>query len=74
LKFALLRDLSDLNLECIFAFVLNLPTPYRVLGLLPTPFKSKHWIALKCVDGRFHNFDSNLKEPQLIGDVRRVGK
>ena len=73
------RNLDELVLDSIFGFILNLPSNYKLLNLLPTPFKTKHWIALRKVQptekegegegGFYYNFDSNLKGPERIGTV-----
>ncbi len=71
------RNLDELVLDSIFGFILNLPSNYKLLNLLPTPFKTKHWIALRKVqptekeegEGFYYNFDSNLKGPERIGTV-----
>ena len=64
------KPLSILVVENIFGFVLNVPSNFRVVGIVPLPFlKQKHWIALKSVGSSFYNLDSNLKKPEELGKV-----
>ena len=64
---------SILVVENIFGFVLNVPSNFRVVGLVPLPFlKQKHWIALRGVGSTFYNLDSNLKGPEEIGKVKEA--
>lgn len=53
-------------LDKIIGFILNIPNEYKV-GWLHLPFRRKHWIALKLVNGAFYNLDSKLKKPLRIG-------
>lgn len=32
------------------------------------PFRRRHWIAIRRIDGIFWNFDSKLNAPERIGD------
>ncbi len=70
------RNLDDLVLDSIFGFVLNIPSNFRLLNMLPMPVRTKHWIALRKVtwgtakgEEEYFNFDSNLKRPERIGPV-----
>ena len=64
------KPLSILVVENIFGFVLNVPSNFRVVGIVPLPFlKQKHWIALRSVGSSFYNLDSNLKKPEELGKV-----
>ena len=69
-----LRDPSILNLDNIFGFILNVPNANKFIRYVPLPISSKHWIAIKKVDGGsvFYNLDSNLKAPQAIGEVSKL--
>ena len=65
------KPLSILDLDNIFGFVLNVPSNFRVVGIVPLPFlKQKHWIALRSVGSTFYNLDSNLKKPEELGKVQ----
>ena len=56
-------------METVYGLIINLPSDFKLLGLLPTPFTSKHWIAIKALDGHFFNLDSKLENPIKIGKV-----
>ena len=69
------KPLSILVLDNIFGFVLNVPSNFRVVGIVPLPFlKQKHWIALRSVGSTFYNLDSNLKKPEELGKVCHMRK
>lgn len=55
----------------IFGFILNIPTDLR-WGYLRIPFRRKHWICLREIDGSFFNLDSKLDTPLLIGDAQQL--
>lgn len=65
------RSPSDLNLDSIFGFILNIPTDLR-WGILHLPVQRKHWIAVRKVNGVFYNLDSKLNRPQLIGNGQQL--
>nr|ACO10763.1 Josephin-like protein [Caligus rogercresseyi] len=60
------KDVSHLNLESVFGFILNVPNNLSYLPL----FSQRHWIALRKSeeDRKFYNLDSHLKKPELIGE------
>ena len=62
---------SDLKLNSIFGFILNIPTDLR-WGILHLPVQRKHWIAVRKVNGDFYNLDSKLNRPQLIGNNQQL--
>lgn len=62
--------MTDVDLGRVFGLILNVPSDFKLLGMLPTPFNSKHWIAIKPMpEGSFYNLDSKLEEPKVIGQV-----
>lgn len=73
------RDLSCLDLDKIFGFILNVPnTPTNGLFALPLnylPMKAqiwtsqKHWITLRKIGPFYYELDSKLLSPVCIGDV-----
>ena len=63
------KSVEALHLETVYGLIINLPSDFKLLGLLPTPFTSKHWIAIKALDGHFFNLDSKLENPIKIGKV-----
>lgn len=67
------KPLSILVVENIFGFVLNVPSNFRVVGIVPLPFlKQKHWTALRSIGSSFYNLDSNLKKPEELGQVSYI--
>ena len=64
------KSVEALHLETVYGLIINLPSDFKLLGLLPTPFTSKHWIAIKAMDGHFFNLDSKLENPIKIGKVQ----
>ncbi len=64
------RNVSVLQLDNIFGFVLNVPNHIKLGGVLPLPtLGRKHWIAVKFINGTYYNLDSNLSMPVPIGLV-----
>ena len=69
----LFRNVSEIDLSRIFGLILNVPSDFKLLGLVPNPFNSKHWIAIKGLSGgTFYNLDSKLVEPKLIGQEQEI--
>ncbi|KAF0303044.1 Josephin-2 [Amphibalanus amphitrite] len=69
------RNVSDLVLEHIEGFILNLFTEYR-LGPLTLPYSRRHWVALRRLrtaglpssePAAYYNLDSKLQAPERIG-------
>lgn len=44
-----------------------MPSDYK-LGFVVLPFRRRHWIAIRRIDGIFWNLDSKLNAPERIGD------
>ncbi|KAJ8889847.1 hypothetical protein PR048_009351 [Dryococelus australis] len=59
-------DPKCLKLSNIFGFILNVPSDYK-LGFVMLPLRRRHWIAIREIDGIYHNLDSKLESPQLLG-------
>ncbi|XP_017982419.1 PREDICTED: josephin-like protein [Theobroma cacao] len=57
----------DLNDEILMGIVINVPVR-RYAGL----WKSRHWIALRNIDGVWYNLDSDLDAPQCFKDSGEV--
>ncbi|XP_063225799.1 josephin-like protein isoform X2 [Bacillus rossius redtenbacheri] len=60
------KDPKCLKLSNIFGFILNVPSDYK-LGFVMLPLRRRHWIAIREIDGVYHNLDSKLESPQLLG-------
>lgn len=60
------RDVKCIDLDQIFGFILNVPSDYK-LGFVVLPFRRRHWIAIRRIDGIFWNLDSKLNAPERIG-------
>jgi len=64
------KSVNTICLGTVFGFILNVPSSYRVLGVVPLPYSNKHWIAIKYFDGKgYYNLDSNLSHAQHIGEA-----
>lgn len=44
-----------------------MPSDYK-LGFVVLPFRRRHWIAIRRIDGIFWNLDSKLNAPECIGN------
>ena len=67
------KNVDTIRAENIYGFILNVPSNYKVLGLMPFPYSNKHWIAIRHFHGRgYYNLDSNLYTPQHIGEARQL--
>lgn len=65
------KDPNCLILNNIKGFILNLPIDSRFkFGF--SPMKSRHWIAIREVEGNYYNLDSKLDSPKLIGSDGEV--
>nr|XP_033815736.1 josephin-2 [Geotrypetes seraphini]XP_033815737.1 josephin-2 [Geotrypetes seraphini]XP_033815738.1 josephin-2 [Geotrypetes seraphini] len=65
------RSLEQLELCNIHGFIVNIPSRVS-LGLLSLPFRRRHWIAVRKINGLYYNLDSKLKVPLVIGDDTNV--
>lgn len=61
------KDPSVINISKILGFILNIPSDYRI-GFVTLPLKRRHWIAIRCLNGKFWNLDSKLDLPLCLGD------
>jgi len=41
------RQVEDIDLSVVLGFILNVPSDVKLLGFVPTPFQSKHWVAIR---------------------------
>ena len=66
--------MSELNLDRIFGFVLNVPVDGLLGRLNPLSYVSerKHWVAIKKINSVWLDLDSKLSQPRPIGDVSCV--
>uniref|UniRef100_A0A0K8V1H8 ubiquitinyl hydrolase 1 n=1 Tax=Bactrocera latifrons TaxID=174628 RepID=A0A0K8V1H8_BACLA len=60
------RDPSCIDLNAIVGFILNVPSDYK-FAFVTLPLQKRHWIAVRCIDGKYYNLDSKLREPECIG-------
>lgn len=65
------RKITTTEVDGCFGFILNLPSPSRVGGVV-LPFKTKHWLAIRKLKNVFYNLDSKLETPQSIGDCQQL--
>jgi hypothetical protein len=56
-----------LSRSTCFGIVVNIKPPGRLAALLGT----RHWVAIKKIDGIWYNLDSSLPKPQRISDLVR---
>ncbi|KAF6020131.1 hypothetical protein EB796_021573 [Bugula neritina] len=66
------RNTDELQLENIEGFILNIPSDYKLGGLIPLSFNRKHWVAIRKIVDTYYNLDSKLKSPDSLGDSRKV--
>lgn len=68
------KKLSNLRLEKIYGFILNVPnTPtYGFLNYIPMQAHiwstEKHWVTIKKIGNYYYNLDSKLISPDCIGN------
>ncbi|XP_018789525.1 PREDICTED: josephin-like protein [Bactrocera latifrons] len=60
------KDPSCIDLNAIVGFILNVPSDYK-FAFVTLPLQKRHWIAVRCIDGKYYNLDSKLREPECIG-------
>ncbi|XP_030053888.1 josephin-2 [Microcaecilia unicolor] len=65
------RSVEQLALCNIHGFIVNIPSRVS-FGLLSLPFRRRHWIAVRKINGLYYNLDSKLKAPAVIGEDRDV--
>lgn len=61
------RDPSCLDFNQIFGFILNVGTGMSVANI-PIPIvRTRHWVALRSIDGAYYDLDSKLIRPRYLG-------
>lgn len=65
------RDPSNIDLNVIVGFILNVPSDYK-FGFITLPLRKRHWIAVRQIDGKFYNLDSKLHTPECIGNEQQL--
>ncbi|XP_067931857.1 josephin-2-like [Watersipora subatra] len=63
------KDVKELRLENINGFILNIPSDYKLGGLIPFNFNRKHWISVREVGGVYYNLDSKLGSPERLDSL-----
>ena len=65
------KNIELLRPSTALGFILNVPNGSRLTGWMPSALVSnKHWIALRKIgDELYFNLNSQLAEPEVIGDV-----
>ncbi|KAE8733808.1 hypothetical protein F3Y22_tig00000973pilonHSYRG00018 [Hibiscus syriacus] len=63
------HQVFDLDDGLLMGIVVNVPVK-RYAGL----WKSRHWNAVKKIDGVLYNLDSDLQAPQCFKDCGEVGE
>lgn len=53
-------------MENVMGLIINTPTDYK-FGFIKLPIRRKHWVAIKCINGKYMNLDSKLTTPSPIG-------
>ncbi|CAF0801132.1 unnamed protein product [Brachionus calyciflorus] len=66
------RSVTILNFANIKGFILNIPSDYKIAGILPLPWERKHWVAISRIGDVYYNLDSKLDEPEIIGDELKL--
>ena len=63
------KSVETIDYEKVYGFILNIPSNYKVFGVVPLPYSNKHWLAIKYFIGLgYYNLDSNLSKPIRIGE------
>ena len=66
---------ETIDFEKVYGFILNVPSNYKMFGVVPLPYNNKHWLAIKYFNGiGYYNLDSNLLKPQHIGEREELIK
>ena len=63
------KSVGTINFENVYGLILNVPSNYKVFGVMPIPYNNKHWLAIKHFNNKgYYNLDSNLPKPLYIGE------
>lgn len=67
------KSVGTINFENVYGLILNVPSNYKVFGVMPIPYNNKHWLAIKHFNNKgYYNLDSNLSKPLYIGDKQEL--
>nr|CAG4641328.1 EOG090X0HOM [Eulimnadia texana] len=67
------KDPSLITLDNIIGIIVNVPSNPQ-FGVVSFPYKRKHWIAVKEINGQFYNLDSKLSRPAVLGNREELLK
>lgn len=67
------KSVETIQFENVYGFILNVPSNYKVFGVMPIPYNNKHWLAIKHFNNKgYYNLDSNLSKPVHIGEKQEL--
>lgn len=66
------RPITILNFINVKGFILNVPSDYKLAGILSLPWERKHWIAVTKINDVYFNLDSKLEKPEIIGNQEQL--
>lgn len=67
------KSVDTIQFDNIYGYILNVPSNYKVFGLVPIPYRNKHWLTIKYFAGKgYYNLDSNLSQPECIGEKQQL--
>jgi josephin len=67
------KSVETIQFENVYGFILNVPSNYKVFGVMPIPYNNKHWLAIKHFNNKgYYNLDSNLSKPLHIGEKQEL--
>ena len=67
------KSVETIQFENVYGFILNVPSNYKVFGVMPIPYNNKHWLAIKHFKNKgYYNLDSNLPNPFHIGEKQEL--
>ena len=67
------KSVETIQFENVYGFILNVPSNYKVFGVMPIPYNNKHWLTIKHFKNKgYYNLDSNLSKPLHIGEKQEL--
>lgn len=62
------RDPNCLQLDAIIGFILNVDCAMSVANIPIPIMRTRHWVALRAIDGVYYDLDSKLLQPRYLGN------
>ena len=62
------RSPDDINIDNVYGILINTVSKWNIFGYKMSTKMFRHWYSIKKINSLYYNLDSQLKEPEVIGN------